>query len=445
MRRDNALAQDFKTGTLLRFAAPSLFMMLFMGLYTMVDTLFIARLVNTDALAAVNIVCPVINLTVGLSAMLATGGNAILSCKMGQGRQAEANRDLTLLLLAGLTLGILLGLFGALFMEPLLRSLGASERLFPYGRDYLTVLLVFLPANMLQGLFQNLFVTAGKPGLGCVLSLAAGAANVVLDWVFMVPLQMGVRGAALGTGIGYLIPAAAGLMYFSGQKTGLSLARPRWDFRMLASCCANGSSEMVGQLAAAVTAFLFNREMMDRLGETGVASMTILIYSQFLLSTLFLGYGIGVAPVIGFNYGRRHDRLQKTVFHIGMGFVAAVSLLIFLAAWWGGRGIAALFADTGSAVYRLAVEGFSLFSCSFLFCGFNLYTSAMFTALSNGKVSAILSSLRTLVFVTIGLLLLPRLWGVTGIWLAVPLAELAAAILSAACLWRYRKRYGYAG
>lgn len=136
---------------------------------------------------------------------------------------------------------------------------------------------------------------------------------------------------------------------------------------------------------------------------------------------------------------------KKTIFHIGMGFVTAVSLLIFLAAWWGGRGIAALFADTGSAVYRLAVEGFSLFSFSFLFCGFNLYTSAMFTALSNGKVSAILSFLRTLVFVTIGLLLLPRLWGVTGIWLAVPLAELAAAILSAACLWRYRKRYGYAG
>lgn len=445
MGRDNVLAQNFKAGTLLRFAAPSLFMMLFMGLYTMVDTLFIARLVNTDALAAVNIVCPVINLTVGLSAMLATGGNAILSRKMGQGRQPEANRDLTLLILAGLALGILLGLLGALFIAPLLKSLGASERLFPYGRDYLTVLLVFLPANMLQGLFQNLFVTAGKPGLGCVLSLAAGAANVMLDWLFMVPLRMGVRGAALGTGIGYLIPAAAGLMYFAGRKTGLSLARPRWNFPLLVSCCANGSSEMVGQLATAVTALLFNREMMNRLEETGVAAVTILMYSQFLLSTLFLGYGIGVAPVIGFNYGRRHDRLQKTVFRIGMGFVAVVSLLIFATAWWGGRDIAALFADKGSAVHRLAAEGFSLFSFAYLFSGFNLYTSAMFTALSNGKVSAVLSFLRTFGFVTIGLLLLPRFWGVTGIWLAVPLAELVAAILSVACLWRYRKRYGYAG
>ena len=216
---ENPLAQEFDFRLLLQFAFPTIVMMVFMGLYTIVDTVFVSRFVNTDALSAMNIVCPVINLTVGLGTMLATGGSAIIAREMGEGREIRASQDFTWIICAGVGLGLLISLVGVLFIEPLIRGLGASRRLFPYCREYLMMILFFTPASILQVLFQNFLVTAGRPGFGMVLSVGAGAANLLLDYLFMVPLQLGIRGAALGTGIGYLIPGLAGF-FFSPEIMG---------------------------------------------------------------------------------------------------------------------------------------------------------------------------------------------------------------------------------
>lgn len=440
---ENVLDRDWNTGSLLRFALPTVAMMLLMGLYTVADTVFVARFVNTDALSAINIVCPVVNVTVGLGTMLATGGNAIVSRKMGAGRDREAGEDLTLLVVTAAAVGLLILLGGSIWMDRLVYALGASDRLFPYCRDYLAVLLLFTPASLLQTLFSNLLVTAGRPGLGLWLSVLAGAANLALDYLFLVPCGLGIRGAALGTGCGYLIPAAAGLAFFAGRKGGLSFARPKWKPAVVGESCLNGSSEMVGQLAAAVTTFLFNRTMMELLGEDGVAAITIMIYAQFLLNTLFIGFSMGVAPVIGFCYGSSDGARQKKVVSVSIRFLGAASAAVFGAALLGGPRMIQLFAEETSAVYRIAAEGFGIFSFSFLFCGLNIFTSALFTALSNGKVSAVLSFLRTFGLLAGGILLLPRVWGIAGVWLAVPAAEGVMFVLSAVCLVRGRKRYHY--
>ena len=223
---DNILDRDWTPGSLLRFALPTIAMMLFMGLYTVVDTVFVARFVDTNALSAINIVCPVLNLTVGLGTMLATGGNAIVSRKLGEGRCREAREAFTLLILTGGAVGLLLLLCGEVWINRIVYALGASDLLFPYCKAYLMTLLLFLPANLLQTLFSNLFVTAGRPGLGLGLSLAAGIANILLDYLFIVPCGLGIRGAALGTGCGYLIPAVAGLVFFSRREGSLFFARP---------------------------------------------------------------------------------------------------------------------------------------------------------------------------------------------------------------------------
>ncbi len=440
---DYMLTENWSAGSLLRFAFPTIAMMIFMGLYTLVDTIFVAQFVNTDALSAMNIVCPVVNIIVGLGTMLAAGANAIVSRKMGAGKVQEAKEDFTLLVLTGAVMGFLILLGGLMGTKHIVSALGASGLLFPYCSDYLTVLFFFVPANILQILFSNLFVTAGKPGLGLGLSVLAGVANIILDYIFLVPCGLGIRGAALGTGFGYLIPTAAGLVYFAGRKKGLSFTRPKLNWAVIRESCFNGSSEMVGQLAAAVTTFLFNRTMMNLLGENGVAAITIVIYSQFLLNTLFIGYSIGVAPVIGFCYGNNDDVQQKRVFSISMGFLAAVSILTFAVSRLGGPYLAQLFADNSSPVCQIAAEGFAVFSFSFLFCGLNIFTSAMFTALSNGTVSAVLSLLRTFGLLTAGILLLPRIWGITGVWLAVPAAEGIMFAVSAACLFHYRNWYSY--
>lgn len=435
--------QKWNAASLLRFAFPTIVMMVFMGLYTIVDTIFVARFVSTDALSAINIVCPVINLTVGLGTMIAAGGSAVVSRKMGAGLEQEAKEDFTLLVLAAAGVGAAILTCGTLWLNPILLALGASERLLPYCRDYLGLLLLFLPANVIQTVYANLFVTAGKPGLGFGLSVLAGLANILLDYVFIVPGGMEIRGAALGTGLGYLIPAAAGTVFFFRNRGVLSFVKPHWRGALLTESCLNGSSEMVGQLAAALTTFLFNLTMMERLGEDGVAAVTIMIYSQFLLNTLFIGFSMGVSPVIGFHYGSGNREQQRKILSICIRFLSAASLLLFALSISGGSLVVRMFTPDASRVYEIAAAGFPVFSVSFLFCGFNIFISALFTALSNGKVSAVLSFLRTFGLLCGGILLLPRFFGIIGVWMAVPMAEGIMFFVSLGCLIYYRKRYHY--
>ena len=310
----NALAEDFDSRSLLGFAFPTIFMMLFFGLYTIVDTVFVARGVNTDALSAINIVNPVINLIVGFSTMLATGGSAIIAREMGNEKPCEARRSFSLIVACAAMAGIIITVAGLFFLNPLLHGLGASPRILPYCRDYLGTLLFFTPMNMLQVIFACLFVTAGKPGFGMLIGIAGGLANTLFDYLFIIVFPLGITGAALATGIGSSIPAIAGLVFFSCNRRGtLFLSKPVLDFGVLKESICNGSSEMVSQLATALTTFLFNISMMRLLGEPGVAAITIMIYSQFLLSTFFIGFSMGVAPVISYNYGRSDNEKLKRI------------------------------------------------------------------------------------------------------------------------------------
>ncbi len=427
---ENPLSQDFTIKSLLKFAFPTIAMMLLMGLYTVVDTIFVSRFAGTSALSALNIVCPVINLIVGLGTMLATGGSAIVARKMGAGEEIRASRDFTLIIGAGFLLGVLIAILGTAFIDRIIRALGASESLFPYCREYLFILLLFTPASICQVLFQNLIVTAGRPGIGMLLGISAGAANILLDYIFMVPLQMGIRGAAFGTGIGYLIPAAAGILFFTLGKSSLHFRKPVMDFSVLAKSCGNGFSEMVSQAASAVTTFFFNRIMMRLLGEEGVAAITIMIYTQFLLTALYIGFSMGVAPVISYNDGKQ-DRVQlKKVFSICLRFLIFISVFIFGLSYFFGASLVGCFSERGTPVYEIAGKGFPVFSFSFLFCGLNIFTSSTFTALSNGKASAIVSFLRTFGLILVLLLILPEFLGVEGVWLAEPIAELLTMIVS---------------
>ncbi|MDO5407741.1 MAG: MATE family efflux transporter [Eubacteriales bacterium] len=440
---DNPLSKDFTISSLLKFAFPTMLTMVFMGLYTIGDTIFVSRFVNTDALSAINIVTPIINLIVGLGTMLATGGSAIIARKMGAGRSKEASQDFTLIVLSGAILGILIAITGNLFLDDIIYFLGASEILFPYCKGYLFVLLFFTPASMLQVLFQNLIITAGRPSFGMVLSISAGAINVLLDYVFMVLLNMGIKGSALGTGIGYLIPTIISIAFFLTGKGSMQFKKPAFRFSVLFESCSNGCSEMVSQAAAAITTFLFNATMLKLLGENGVAAITIIIYSQFLLTTLYIGFSMGVAPVISYNYGgKNHQRLKK-VFRICLLFIVTVSALIFAISIFFGSYLVNIFSSTGTPVYDIAKNGFLIFSFSFLCCGINIFTSATFTALSNGKISAIISFLRTFGLITILLLTLPQILGVNGVWLAVPIAELITLIVSIAFLQKKRSTYHY--
>lgn len=440
----NGLHRKITPLFLLKFTLPTIAMMVFNSFYTMVDGGFVSNFVGTGALSAVNIVYPGVSLIFAIGIMLATGGSAVVAKQMGEGRAAEAKSSFSLITISGAVIGVVIALAGALFTDAIVRMLGANDTIYGYCYDYAFFMSLFVPFGILQVLFQFFFVTAGKPNLGLISTLVGGIVNIVLDYVLIVPLQMGIKGAAIATGIGFAIPAAFGLFYFGLHRVGtLHFTKPALHWHTLGKACANGSSEMVSNLSVAVTTYLFNQLMIRYLGEDGVAAITIVLYAQFLFTAVFLGYTSGVAPLISYNYGARDTGRLKKLFSLSMIFVGGCSIIAFGLSLLLAQTVVGIFARPESAVYPLAIRGMDLFGIGFLFMGLNIFASGLFTALSNGKVSAMLSFLRTFVLILLSVATLPMLLGVDGIWLSIPAAEMLALLVSLWCIIRLKARYGY--
>ncbi|MGI6031121.1 MAG: MATE family efflux transporter [Eubacteriales bacterium] len=442
--KDNVMKQNFTLPRLLWFVLPTVVMMVAMSTYTSVDGAFVSKMISEDALAAVNIVYPVISVIVALSLMLATGSNAIIARKLGEGKGEEARQFFTLIYGVGFGSGVVLSLLCWLGIEPLLAWLGTTPELYGYAREYLGVLLWFFPMGFLQMFTQNFFVTEGKPGIGLTTCLLGGVANIVLDYVFMGPCQMGIAGAAVATGIGYSVPGLYGVWYFARNAGGtLHFQRPRWRGREMLHTCSNGSSELVNNLSVAITTLLFNLTMLHYVGEAGVSAITVILYLQFIQAAVYFGYAQGIAPVISYKYGQGDQLQLHGIVRTSIFLLTGCSLLVVLFSILLADEAVMLFLEPGSSTFALARRGFLIFSTSYLFMGVNVFLSAMFTALSNGFLSALLSFLRTLVFLVGGLLFFPWWLGVDGVWIAVPAAEALSAVVGYICYRSQKKRYGY--
>lgn len=433
----HSINQDITPLGLLKFAAPSIVMMVFMSLYTIVDGIFVSRFLGSNALSALNIVYPVINVAIALSTMIGTGGSAIISKYLGEGKKKRAREALTQFVLLTLLLSVILLVTSEIFLTPISRFLGASDVLLSDCRIYLGASMLFIPACMLQTVFQPFLVTAGRPGFGLVLMVGAGILNMLLDYVMIVPLQMGIAGAALATGIGQCIPAILGLGFFVVSRGELRFCRFKVSGKEILNACYNGSSEMISQLSNAVITFLFNIVMMSLAGEHGVAAITILLYGQFLFNAAYMGFSIGISPIVGFQYGAGNRTKLRKIYRVSFVFVAISSVAVTAAAIFFSPVIVSVFTKE-QRTWELASVGFRLFAINFLFSGINIASSGFFTALSNGKVSALISFSRTLVFIVISLLILPQILGIVGAWIAVPVAEFLTLIISG---WMHRKYF----
>ncbi|SCJ93624.1 Staphylococcal virulence regulator protein A [uncultured Clostridium sp.] len=427
----NILSQKITTSSLIKFSIPTVIMMTFMSLYTMVDGIFISNFVGTDALSAVNLVSPFIMIISTIGIMLATGGSAIVARKMGERKIKESKENFSLLVVMGIIVGVAVLILGNIFINPLIKVLGANEVVSKYCYDYIKIMLAFMPALMLQVIFQSFFVTAGKSALGLGFVVVGGITNIILDYIFIAVLKMGLMGAGLATGIGYSIPGVLGFIYFLiNRKGSLYLIKPKMDFKVLKESLINGSSEMVSNLASGITIYLFNIAMMKMIGSDGVASISVILYTDSLLVAIYMGYAMGVAPLISYNYGEENRRNLRKILKISVRTLLIGSVIVSAACVVFSKNLVSIFAPAGSNVFHIAAAGLPIFSIAFLFKGLNIFASSMFTALSNGKVSAVLSFLRTFVFLIVGIAVFPRLFNVTGLWISVPFAEILAIIVS---------------
>ena len=443
MENSNAYEKPVTLKNIVKFAMPTIAMTVFMSFYTMVDGLFVSNLIGTDALSAINLTAPVIQLVTAVSTMLATGGSAVIMKKMGEQKTDEAKEDFTFLIIVNVIVGLVMCVAGYLAMDFIFAGMNLSPAVEGYCVEYLSRYLIFTVPILLMNNFTLYMIASEKAVLSLICSVTGGILNMALDYVFIAGLDMGIGGAAVATGLGYSVTAVAGLFVFSRKKSLLHFKKPVFRIRVLGSAASNGCSEMATALVTGIVTMMFNWTMLHYVGEDGVAAVTIIMYVLMFASSLYTGYSYGVAPMLSFYYGEQnHEKLKKLV-GLSMKVIAVISVITAAASFVMTRPLVSVFARTDNPVYNLAVTGNRICTAALFFIGFNIFASGMFTALSNGIVSAVLAFSRSFVFMLITMIVLPLILGVNGIWLATPAAELMALGLSFFMLLKYRKRYGY--
>ena len=443
MENQNVYSKPVTLGNALRFAVPTIAMTVFMSFYTMVDGLFVSNLIGTDALSAINLTAPLIQLVTAISTMLATGGSAVIMKKMGENRTEEAKEDFTFLILVNVAAGLVMCSLGYVIMEPIFSGMGLSADVEGYCIEYLKYYLPFTVPILLMNNFTLYMIASGKASLSLICSVTGGVLNMVLDYVFIGLFDMGISGAAVATGLGYSVTAVAGLFVFSRPKNLLHFKKPLPRWNVLFHAAANGCSEMATALVTGIITMMFNQAMLRYVGEDGVAAVTIITYVLMFASSLYTGYSYGVSPMISFYYGEKNTEKLKKLTAVSLKVIAAISVLTAAASFLLTKPLVSIFARPGHPVYDLASTGNRICTLALFFIGFNIYASGMFTALSNGVISAVLAFSRSFLFMMITMIVLPLFLGVNGIWLATPAAELMALALSAFLFLKYRKKYRY--
>ncbi len=443
MKNQNVYERPVTLKNILKFAVPTIAMTVFMSFYTMVDGLFVSNLIGTDALSAINLTAPVIQLVTAISTMLATGGSAVIMKKMGEHKEREAKEDFTFLILVNVVVGLLMCGLGYGVMEQIFAGMNLSADVAGYCVEYLSRYLLFTVPVLLMNNFTLYMIASEKATLSLICSVTGGLLNMVLDYVFIAELGMGISGAAIATGLGYSVTAVVGLIVFSQKKSLLHFQKPVFRFKVLANAATNGCSEMATALVTGIITMMFNWTMLHYAGENGVAAVTIIMYVLMFASSLYTGYSYGVAPMLSFYHGEKNYQKLKKLVGISLKVIAAISVMTVAASFLLTEPLVSVFARPENPVYDLAVTGNRICTIALFFVGFNIFASGMFTALSNGVVSAVLAFSRSFVFMLITMLVLPAILGVNGIWLATPAAELMALALSAGMFLKFRKRYQY--
>ena len=438
------LSEHFTYRKLLKFTFPSMVMMVFTSIYGVVDGVFVSNFVGKDPFAAVNLIMPFLMILGALGFMIGSGGSALVAYTMGNGEKKKANEIFSMLIYVLIGFGLVFMVLGITFLEPVSRFLGADEVLLPYCVTYGRIILIALIPFMLQNVFQSFLVTAERPDLGLYVTIAAGVTNMVLDALFIAVFKMGIAGAALATVISQYIGGMVPLLYFVLPNKGkLHLGKAFWKMEYFMKSCTNGASEFMTNISMSIVTMLYNWQLMRLMGSDGVTIYGIIMYVNFIFVGILLGYSMGSAPIVSYHYGAGNQDELKGLWKRSLRLIVSLNAILTVAAEVLARPLSMIFVSYNIELLDMTTMAFRIYAISFLLMGINIYASSFFTALNDGKTSAIISFCRTMIFECTSVLILPALLGINGIWGAIIVAELAAAALSAFCFIRNAGKYGY--
>nr|MDD5837944.1 MATE family efflux transporter [Eubacteriales bacterium] len=438
------ISDHFNYNRLIRFTVPSIVMIVFSSVYNVVDGYFVSNYTGKTQFAAVNLIMPFLLMLSVAGFMLGTGGNAIVSKALGEGKKKKANEIFSMLVYVTIAFGMVIFVLGEITMPQIAKLLGADGEMLPYCILYGRIITISVAPFMLQVFFQSFMATAGKPQIGLAVTLTAGITNIILDFVFVGFFKWGIVGAAAATVTGESLGGIIPLIYFMRKNTSsLRLCKTHFYAKDLLKACTNGSSELMSNLSMNLVSMIYNYQLMKYYGEDGVAAYGTIMYVNFLFLSMFLGYSIGSAPIVGYNYGAKNKTELQNIFKKSIGVLFMFSLFITVASVVFAGPISKIYVGYDQGLFELTVMAFRLFSLSYLIAGYNIYASAFFTALNNGFVSAVISFARTLLFQIVCVFALPAIFGKGAIWLSITVAETFALVVSVAFIVSKNKRYHY--
>ncbi|MCC2707733.1 MATE family efflux transporter [Intestinibacter bartlettii] len=440
------LSEHFTYKKIFRFALPSIVMMVFTSIYGIVDGTFVSNFVGKTPFAAVNLVWPFLMILGAFGFMIGTGGSALVAKTLGENKKEDANRYFTMLITLVVILGVLLTIIGLIVLRPLSSALGASGQMLEDCVTYGRTLMIFNTAFMLQSVFQSLFITAEKPRLGLIMTVAAGLTNMVLDALFIAVFKWGLVGAALASGLSQCIGGILPLIYFLSSKndTPLKFVKTKMEGKVLLKACANGASELMTTVSSSLVSMLYNFQLMRLAGQNGIAAYGAVMYVEFAFIAVFIGYSIGTAPIVSYHYGSENHNEVKNMLQKSFKIMSILGITMMVLAQILASPLAKVFVGYDKQLFDMTVHGFRLFSFYFILAGINIYASSFFTALNNGMISAIISFSRTLGFETLAVIILPIFLQLDGVWLAITVAEICAFVISISFLIAKKEKYHYA-
>lgn len=438
------LSDHFTCKRLLRFTLASIIMLVFTSVYSVVDGFFVSNFVGKTAFAAVNFIMPILMILGCIGFMFGTGGGALIAITLGEGHRKKANEIFSLIVYTAFVCGVILLVFGMLFLRPITKLIGAEGRLLEDSILYGRIILLGLPFYILQYEFQCLFATAEKPRLGLCITIIAGLTNMVLDALFVAGFKWGLAGAAIATALSQFMGGTIPIIYF-GRANGslLRLVKCRFEGSVLVKACTNGSSELMSNISMSLVSMLYNIQLMKYAGEDGIAAYGVLMYVSMIFQAVFIGYSVGAAPVISYHYGAQNYGELKGLLKRSSILIGAFSILMFMAGEFLSRPLSLVFVGYDKGLLEMTDWAFQIFSFSFLFSGIAILGSSFFTALNDGIISALISFLRTLVFQVGAVLILPVFLGIDGVWLSIVAAEALAVIVTILLLLVKRRKYHY--
>ncbi len=444
-----SLSDHFNFRRIFNFVISPMLMMIFISMYGIVDGYFISNYTSLDAYAGVNLIMPIIMVVGGLGFMFGTGGSALSSKLLGEGNKSKANKVFTMMLLIDIIVGVSISIVGFLLIKPIANAMGRItdgstqgmvEQAIKYGR-ILSLGQVFF---MIQNLFHSYFVVDEKPKLGFLYTLLAGFTNIILDFLFIKIFKWGVVGAAVATISGYIVGSVFPLIHFIKNKNGnINLEKTKIEFKVIKQSCFNGSSEFVNNISSSIVGLVFNIQLLKYYGQDGISAYGTLMYVSFIFVAIFIGYSIGMAPIIGFNYGAQNKKELRNVLLRSIVIISFFAVVMLVLGELLGPQFSKLYIKNDEELLNLTIFAFRIFSIHFLFCGFTIFLSSFFTALNNGLISAVISFMRTIVFQITFVIVIPLIFGKEGIWWSIIICEFLALVLAFIFLFVYNKKYGY--